>query len=748
MTSSSVNRGAEIGASLQQQVEQQAASRARKYGTFDGVFVPTLLTILGVIMYLRLGWVVGTTGLLGAWLIIALAVAITATTALSMSSMVTNIRIGAGGAFSIISQSLGLEVGGAVGIPLYLSQALVVALYVFGFRAGWLRLFPGHSPLAVDLSVFAVLFVLTYMSANLSFRVQYVILIVVVASLVSVFGSVLTTGARHVPLLWVGRTGDAGTGPPFWSVFAVFFPATTGILAGANMSGELKNPRRSIPAGTMAAVALSGALYFALALWLAWTASPAELVGQYTIMLDKALYEPVVLAGLLGATFSSGLASLVGAPRVLQALTVHNVLPGRRWLARVGANGEPRNALAATGAIVVAALMLRDLDVVAPLITMFFLIAYAMIDVVVFIEQSLGLVSFRPLLKLPRMVPLLGAVGSVAAMFIISPVFGLVGVALVVAAFSVLLRRRLSAPFGDVRSGLFVALAEWAAKRASRLGTSQERAWQPNLLVPVVDPASLDGCRELLRDLSSARGSIKLVGLSRSCDGPGRSMGRDLLAMARRFRGEGVFTTWTQIDDETFSRGLTSGIQVLSGVFFRPNVVFLRLPAEGEDPPDEALATVIAEARRQQMGVMLFADGPGASLGATYAVNVWLRDQGPDWRLSMHLGNIDLALLAAYILKGRRRGLINVLTVVADADQVPAAEVYLRNLVDLARIPDVRVHVDWGGFEDHVRRAPPADLTLMGLPDVLDFAFARRMVAITASACLFVRDSGLENVLA
>ena len=114
----------------------------KKFGTFGGVFTPTLLTILGVIMYLRLGWVVGNAGLLGAWLIIIISFLITLTTALSMSSITTNIRIGAGGAYAIISQSLGLEVGGSLGIPRYVSQGLAVTMYIFGFREGWLSIFP------------------------------------------------------------------------------------------------------------------------------------------------------------------------------------------------------------------------------------------------------------------------------------------------------------------------------------------------------------------------------------------------------------------------------------------------------------------------------------------------------------------------------------------------------------------------------------------------------------------------------
>ena len=149
---------------------RSSTTTAKKFGTFGGVFTPTLLTILGVIMYLRMGWVVGNAGLLGAWLIIAISFLITLCTALSMSAITTNIRIGAGGAYAIISQSLGLEVGGSLGIPRYISQGLASTMYIFGFREGWMSIFPTHSPFLVDITVFAVLITIAYISANLAIK--------------------------------------------------------------------------------------------------------------------------------------------------------------------------------------------------------------------------------------------------------------------------------------------------------------------------------------------------------------------------------------------------------------------------------------------------------------------------------------------------------------------------------------------------------------------------------------------------
>ncbi len=169
-----------------------AVDPRRRFGTFTGVFLPTLLTILGVIMYVRLGWVVGNAGLLGAWLVLLLALGITLCTGLSLASVASNTRIGDGGPYAIIARSLGFEVGGSVGIPLFLTRPLGVAMYVFGFREGWLWIFPEHDPLVVDLLVFALLFGIAYRSADLAFRVQYLILAVIGASLVSILASPAT----------------------------------------------------------------------------------------------------------------------------------------------------------------------------------------------------------------------------------------------------------------------------------------------------------------------------------------------------------------------------------------------------------------------------------------------------------------------------------------------------------------------------------------------------------------------------
>ncbi len=734
---------------LQKLVEAREAPGAKRFGTFAGVFTPTLLTILGVIMYLREGWVVGNAGLLGAWIIILLAGAITTFTALSLSSITTNIRIGAGGAFSIIAQALGLEAGGSIGISFYLAQTLAVALYIFGFREGWLHIFPTHPPLLVDLITLTLLFIIAYLSANLAFRVQYVILAIVGISLLSVFATFLFGPLPYQPTLWGTFPGDAEhgfQGVGFWYVFAVFFPAVTGIMAGANMSGELENPRRNIPLGTISAIVVSLLIYLALAYWFSRVASPNELIHNYTIMIERSMWPQAVLAGLLGATFSSGLSSLVGAPRILQALAAHNVIPKGGLLSRPGANGEPRTALVFTALIVLAALLLRNLNAIAPLITMFFLITYAMINVVLLLEERLKLTSFRPLLRVPMLVPLLGAIGSLAVMFIINPLFSLVAVVVVLLIYWGLQRRQLSAPYGDLRSGLFVALAEWAAVHASELPADQDRAWRPNLLAPFQDPAEIWSVFEFLHNLIYPQGSLKLLALTEAAND--ERLESEVIELTRTFRKQGIYTLYAIVAGQHPVDGLLASIQALSGVFFRPNVLWLQADAFQQTPLRNQLPEIAKEAQRVEMGVMMLALGPKAGLGQRQHITVWVHDQSPAWELNMHLGNIDLALLSAYLLRNNWQGQLELVTVVADVNEMDKARHYLQHLVDMARLRHVHIRVEQGAFLDVLSKHPHTDLHIVGFPKRVDMPFVEKVMHRARAACLFVQDSGRENVLA
>ena len=727
-------------------------SNARKFGTFTGVFTPTLLTILGVIMYVRLGWVVGNAGLMGAWLLMLLAMGITACTGLSLSSIATNTRLGAGGPYALISRSLGFEVGGSIGVPLYLSRPLGVAMYIFGFREGWQWVFPDHDPLLIDMIVFVGIFGLAYLSAQLAFRVQYAIMALIAASLVSIFASPETFNPSSDITWWGDYEGfpeDGFQGADFWLVFAVFFPATTGILAGANMSGDLQDPRRSIPVGTLWAIVLSSLIYFALAFWAAGAGSMEELRSNYNLIIDKAFYGPAVLAGLLGATFSSALAGAVGGPRILMAMGEHELLPKSEWLAAKTAKGEPRNAVLLTAGLTLACLMVRDLNVIAPLVTMFFLITYFFINVVLLVESGLGLVSFRPTLRVPILVPLLGAIGCVFVMFVVNPTFALISVGTVIAIYWYLTKVGLEKHGEDVRSSVFVSMAEWSAAKVSEMGTNV-RSWRPNLLVPFEDPAQLRGQYFLLLDVTRPEGSVKLLGLATS------QSRKELLditeGLASDFHEDEMFSTWSVVDTPSFTDGVMNSLQALQSAFFRPNVLFLTVP-HPDAGREQEFSKVIVQAHETGVGVILLGMHQKAGLGQRRVINVWVRPHRSGWdaNLAFDHNNLDLSLLMAYRLMRTwgDKAHINVLTAVTSEDERADAEQFLADVCDLARIPPSATRqVMVGGFRDCVAEAPQSDLNIMGLQENPDFGFMHGMIELSNSSCLFVADSGRESARA
>ncbi len=456
------------------QPAQPPAKATGTLGTFLGVFTPSMLTILGVIMYLRFGWVIGNAGLGHALLIIGLANAITFLTALSVSAVATNMRVGAGGAYYIISRSLGIEIGGAIGIPLYLSQALSVTLYAFGLAEAMTYVWPTlpQTPIAIATVIGATL--ISIKGAELTLKLQVPLLVLVGLSIVSL---ALGTTFDHTPTM-VGHYETEPGG--FWAVFAMFFPAVTGIMAGVSMSGDLRDPRQSLPRGTIAAVLCGAAIYLALPFVLATSASPSALRQDALIWTKIAIVPLVVMPGLFCAILSSAIGSILGAPRTLQAMANDRLLP--RFLGRTTESGEPVTAILLSAAIALGAVALGDLNAVAPVVSMFFLTTYGMVNLVAGLEKFVGDPSYRPTMRVHWAVSFIGAIACFAVMFVISPTACIAAVVIELVLYFGLRRRALNATWGDVRHGLLLTIIRRCLIGLKSL-PAQARNWRPNILV-------------------------------------------------------------------------------------------------------------------------------------------------------------------------------------------------------------------------------------------------------------------------
>jgi amino acid transporter len=479
-----------------------------KLGTFGGVFTPSILTILGVIMYLRFGWVVGNVGLLGSLLVVTMAVSITFLTSLSIASIATDQKVRIGGAYYMISRSLGIEAGGAIGIPLYFALTFSVALYTVGFAESVVNVFPMLSQRWVGVITTIAVAVLAMISAKAAIKAQYVIMTAIGISLVClVFGSPIEQSNVE---MWGASGGQA---EPFWTVFAVFFPAVTGIMAGVNMSGDLKNPSKSIPWGTFYAIGAGYLIYMALPIILAARADATTLIEDPLVMRRIAVWGDSILLGVWGATLSSAVGSILGGPRILQALARDNILPRSISFLGQGAGHDdtPRYGTVLTLIVVLPLVWLGDLNLIAPILTMFFLATYAVLNIAAGLERFLDSPSFRPEFKVHWIWSLLGAVGCISAMVLVNLQATLVAAAVIFAIFVVLERRELESVWGDLRTGFWMSVTRGGLMRID--DDMDPKSWRPHPLVLSGSPTKRWPLVEFSNALTHDRGILTIASI-------------------------------------------------------------------------------------------------------------------------------------------------------------------------------------------------------------------------------------------
>jgi amino acid transporter len=707
-----------------------------QFGTFAGVYRPVVLTVLGALLYLREGWLVGNAGLGGALLVIGGAYLITGTTALSVSSIATNLRMRAGGAFAIIAAALGLEAGGAIGVPLYLAQSIGAVMYLYAFTEGWAYYFPHHPAGLVVTAAFLLVGGVTLASAALAARAQAVMLAVVAVAVMSAFGG--WYGAELQAPAVIGRFPQAS----LLECFAIFFPAATGIMVGVGMSGSLEKPSQSIPKGTMLAWGTTFVVYVLGAVWYATVVPRQELLTNKLAMADHALFGSLVMLGLLSSTLMAALSSLVAAPRLLQAMATHGVVPLSSQLSKVTEAGEPRNATLVTLALCAVGLTAGSLDAIAPILTSFFIMTYLAVNMVVALEQSLGMVSWRPRFRIPTAVPVVGSIACVAGLVLSSPAGGLPEVVFVAGIYLYLTRRKkVDTPWVTVQSGIARTLAAWAALKASQAGKS-ERDWKPDLLVPVTSTEAAAHAVGVAWAITRHRGSTKIVATHDE-----ETLHARLTELVGWMRSQGTFASWHPMPEERPGQAARLSINAMAGTFFAPNLLLLSAEHMARDIDPEGLQEVIDHARKWGVGVVL-TFGTEPLPDPIRSVAVWLSDRHPDWTLDLHVANLDLPVLLAYLLTLPDEGQVRLATVVRDPGTEDAARRFLSDVIELGRLPRTEARVTSGPFLDAVTRSEPADLHLFGLPDRIDLSRLQSIHEHLGGPCWFVQDSGQESALA
>ena len=479
------------------------------------VFLAAISTILGAVLFLRFGYAVGHVGLMGSILIILIGHVITIPTAMAIAEIATNLKVEGGGEYYIISRSFGSTVGGTIGLSLYLSQAISVAFYMIAFAEAFRPAFPwlaahiGFQPSLWMISIPAtavLLFVILKRGADLGVTVLWAVVGVLAISLLAFFLG--RTGSNDGSLDLFAHVADPDK---FFTVFAIIFPAFTGMTAGVGLSGDLKNPRRSIPLGTMTATIVGMVVYLLVVMKLAGNLRPDELVADQFAMSKVAFWGPIIPIGLAAATLSSAIGSILIAPRTLQALAIDGILPSN-WANRILARGrgegnEPYIATLVTALIVFAFVSMGNVDFVAQIISMFFMITYGSLCLVSFLEHFAGNPTYRPTFRSRWYISLVGAVGSFVIMFQMSPLYATLSVSAIALLYlSIRSGRRAHGEVDDlsqmIKGALFQLTRRLQILIQRRQASEMAVGWRPSFVAVSSDSLSRLAPFDLLRWIS------------------------------------------------------------------------------------------------------------------------------------------------------------------------------------------------------------------------------------------------------
>ncbi|MFC1467747.1 amino acid permease [Verrucomicrobiota bacterium] len=697
------------------------AVKGKKFGTFAGVFTPSILTILGVIMFLRAGFVIGEAGIKNAILILLGAEIISLLTAFSMGAIATNTPVKGGGAYFLISRALGPQYGGAIGLALYLAQALSVPFYVLGFTNSLVQSVPAFAPHFqwIALGTAALLFLINYISTSVAIKSQYIVMGMLVLSITAFLGGSLI---KFDPAILEANMNAHYSTPDlnFWAIFAIYFPAVTGILAGVNMSGDLKDPSKSLVRGTLAAIVVGFVIYLAEIILSGGSQLRADLIERpYEMLIKNALFGTgfLVMGGVFAATISSAIGSFLGAPRVLQAVARDKIFKSLGIFGRgTKDTDEPRIALWLTLVITLGVIYLvggqdsmSAFDLIAAIVTMFFLCTYGMINLAAFVESFGQNPSFRPKFRCYHWSSsLLGFLSCFAVMLRIDAAAAMVAVIIIAALYGIINRRVMQTSFGDARRGFMYSLV---IRNLQKLRGMQPhpKNWRPTILALT---GSSQNHFPVVQYADWMEGGCGLVTAAQVVEG-------DLSAYASRYDStRTALENFLQDNDlevfseVVFSNDVDDGIRVLVQAHsigpLKPNTVVIGWPrsAERAEMVIHHLNNIKALGKSAVTVVNHGLPEPG---NHQKKIDIWWRGQK----------NGSLMIILAHLICQNwdwRNARIRILRKIDDeAGRAPATEA-LAKLIEAARIKaEPTVLVSHDSFDNILHRhSREADLLFMG----------------------------------
>ncbi|XP_018532156.1 solute carrier family 12 member 9 isoform X1 [Lates calcarifer] len=525
----------------------------RKLGVVFGVVIPTLLSMFSVVVFLRIGFVVGQAGLYQSIAMFLVAYFIITMTVLSVCAISTNGALDAGGAYYMISRALGPEFGGSIGIMFFFANVCGSALYVLGLVEAIMSAFgipeegatavAGHHQVLPSGYWWSVLygtvllflcFIVCLVGAHIYAKATFIIFIIVTTVLASIFISFFIVGPVVVILpdtsvlnstslsianytgfrlhtlevnLLPSYTVDYTTGAmmSFATVFAVMFNGCTGIMAGSNMSGDLKNPSYSIPRGTLAAVLITFITYNLLSLLAAWSCDRHLLQRDYSFLGDINIWPPLVTVGIYSSTMSAAMSNLIGASRILYALSKDNLFGGVLALARkTSRSGNPWASVLVSWLLVQVVLFAGKLNTIAGIVTIFFLLVYAAVNLACLALEWASAPNFRPSFRcFTWHTCALGILGCLIMMFLISAIYAFASIAFM------LLLLMLIHYLGPISNWGYISQAlifHQVRKYLLMLDVRKDHVkfWRPQVLLMVANPRSCTGLMTFINDLKKS----------------------------------------------------------------------------------------------------------------------------------------------------------------------------------------------------------------------------------------------------
>ncbi|MCD6346441.1 MAG: amino acid permease [Bacteroidales bacterium] len=700
----------------------------KRFGTAP-VFFTAISTILGAIIFLRFGFAVGTLGFWGVVLIIVVGHAVTIPTALAISEIATNKRVEGGGEYFIISRSFGLNIGGTIGIALFLSQAISVAFYIIAFTEAFEFLFTYLSDhMGWDLprqivSIPAMLglgLLILKKGAAMGVKTLYIVVLILAFSLVMFF---LGKPFGDAPSTFSLADASLRNTDQFFFIFAIIFPAFTGMTAGVGLSGDLKNPAKSIPRGTVTATVVGMIMYIFIIWKLAGSASPQDLLDHQLIMGKIALGGAIIIPlGLAASTISSAIGSILVAPRTLQALASDHSLPGKalnRWLSKGrGSDNEPYNATLITSLIAFVFIAVGNVNAVAEIISMFFMVTYGSLCLISFLNHFGSSPSYRPSFKSRWYFSLIGFFAAIWIMFKINTIYALAAIVLMMLIYLYLNhyhknRQGLSSIFMNSLFQLNRNLQVFLQKKGKK---QREQEWRPSAICISSDSFIRQHAFEMLNWLSYKYGFGTYIHLINGYYGHAASEQSALTLdkLRKQFDSLNHHVYLDTLISPSYTSAIAQSIQIPGISGMENNMLLFEFD---KDNPLH-LSDIITNLSLVHSGDFDLAILGSSSKKIKYknGIHIWIRKSDYE--------NANLMILLSFIILGHpdwKKANIRIFEVYQDQD-LEATKERLDELILTGRLPITKKNLEWihedpqVSFKDQIKKhSADAALTLIGV---------------------------------